>query len=221
MPTQATLTERLVKRVENAIRNPMSSARDVKDAIKDLKESHISIYREDYDEWMKLAIHIGSERKLVALFNNRSKTTFTDTALNSIIEQSPHMIPRYVASRLFNPESLQNDNVIRYLINRHVADGPNTIPAINLFFAQPKTAAMLLRYFEGGWFTKKQRSIYINKNPVLYKRKQQRKILLRFWIGTVKKNLGDWRESLYIPGSGTLYKKALTSFNQSYIEQSS
>ena len=221
MPSQATLIERMVKRVENAIRNPMSSARDVKDAIKDLKESHITTYQEDYNEWMKLAIHVESERKLLVLFNNKSKTAFTDTALNSIIEHSPHMIPRYVASKLFNPTTLQNDNVIRYLINRHVADGPNTISAISLFFAQPKTAAMLLRYFEGGWFTKKQRSIYINKNPVLYKRKQQRKILLRFWIGTVKKNIGDWRESLYIPGSGALYKKALTSFNRSYIEQAS
>ena len=221
MPTQATLTERLVKRVENAIRNPISSARDVRDAIKDLNTCGIITYKDDYDEWRKLAIYVESESKLLALFKNRSKTAFTDTSLTCIIEQSPHMIPGYVASRLFNPESVQNDTIIKYLIKYPATDHPSSITAINLFFAQPKTAAMLLRFFEEGWFTKERRSIYINKNPVLYKRKQQRKVLLRFWINTVKKNLGDWRESLYVPGSGTLYKKALTSFNQSYTEQPS
>jgi len=221
MPTQATLTERLVKRVANAINNQTTSSRDVRDALRMLRESGIITYKEDYDDWMKLAIHVGSESKLLALFKKKHTLTFTDTSIRCIIEQSPHMISRYVASRLFNPDLLENDTVIKYLIKYPATEHPSSIPAINLFFAQPKTAGMLLRFFEEGWFTKQRRSIYINNNPVLYKRKQQRKVLLRFWISTVKKNLNNWRESLYVPGSGALYKKALTSFNQSYTEQPS
>jgi hypothetical protein len=90
--------------------------------------------------------------------------------------------------------------------------GVARLPYIHLFFKQPKTASIILRLTENKLLTKKEQILYMNANPLLRKRKQQRKILLRFWLTTVKKNMLYWRESLYFPGTGALYKKAETSF---------
>ena len=88
------------------------------------------------------------------------------------------------------------------------------LPYIHLFFKQPKTASIILRLTEKKLLRKNEQILYMNANPVLCKRKQQRKILLRFWLTTVKKNLLYWKESLYFPGTGALYKKAETAFLQ-------
>jgi hypothetical protein len=52
------------------------------------------------------------------------------------------------------------------------------------------------------------------KNPDLKKKQRLTKVLLRFWLLTVKRMIPRWKDSLYYPGSGALYLKAFTSFKK-------
>jgi len=217
MPLQDdTYCRRMVKRVINAIHNPVSNASAVRDAIKELKQCGIIVYLSDYDDWICEAIAVGNERKLLALFKHKPRTA-TDSVLATLIAYSPHSIPRYMASRMFNPNqkcdvtsSYTIDSIIADAMDRYATKGERD--AVALFFKQPRAVPVLLRFIEKKWLTKEQRTLYVNSNPVLVKRRQQRKILLRFWLLTTKSVLVNWRESLYIPGTGALYKKALDSF---------
>ena len=218
MPIQDdTYCRRMVKRVNNAIHNPASNAASVWEAIKELKQCGIVVYLSDYDDWICEAIHVGSEKKLLALFKHRPRL-ITCTVLETLITYSPHNIPRYMASRMFNPNqkcavtgSYTIDGIIGHTMERHASQSERDAAA--LFFKQPRAVPVLLRFIENKWFTKEQRIRYVNSNPVLIKRRQQRKILMRFWLLTTKSVLVNWRENLYIPGTGALYKKALNSFN--------
>ena len=217
MPLQDdTYCRRMVKRVSNAIHNPASNATAVREAIKELKQCGIIVYLNDYDDWICEAIHVGSEKKLLALFKHKPRT-ITDTVLETLMMYSPHNIPRYMASIMFNPNKKSDvtgsytiDSIVAHTLDRHASQGERD--AVALFFKQPRAVPILLRYVENKWFTKEQQSMYVNSNPVLVKRRHQRKILLRFWLLTTKSVLVNWRESLYVPVTGALYKKALLSF---------
>ena len=209
-----TLCKRMVSRVSNAIHNPASSGKDVKNAIVDLKHNNIIIYKADYDDWINEAIHVGSERKLMIVLMSMGPPDilsytgmpFTDI-LSRLIKYSVHTIPRYIASRMFRIDHEHIDITLTNLLSKK-----DIGLGLNLVFRQPKMASTILRFANNKWFTKNEQIEYMNINPVLYRKKQLRKILLRFWILTIKKVLGIWREALYMPGTGALYLKALNSF---------
>lgn len=212
--SEAVRIERLVKRVDNAIHNPAMDYKSVREALDDLKRV-IHPSRDDYDHWIRLAIEARSDTKICSLFGTR----ISEIALSVLFKYSPHNIPLYVNSRLFNP-NMKYPHTTIYVYDEILCcefageGGVGRLPYIHLFFKQPKTASIILRLTENKLLTKKEQILYMNANPVLRKRKQQRKILLRFWLTTVKKNMLYWRESLYFPGTGALYKKAETSFLQ-------
>ena len=207
MPVQdETFYKRMVKRVSNAIHNPATSARDVRDAIQELKTYPIVLYRTDYDEWINEAIRVESGSKLIVVLNLFGKRT--PDILTTLLHYSPHTIPRFVASRIFRPDNVDHE-VVTFLNDWK---DPKLSLLIDLFFKQPRTASVILRLANNRWFTKEQQTHFMNINPVLEQRKKQRKILTRFWLLTTKKVLGMWRENLYVPGTGALYKKAEASF---------
>ena len=212
--SEAVRIERLVKRVDNAIHNPAMDYKSVREALDDLKRV-IHPSRDDYNHWIRLAIEARSDTKICSLFGTR----ISEIALSVLFKYSPHNIPLYVNSRLFNP-NMKYPHTTIYVYDEILCcefageGGVGRLPYIHLFFKQPKTASIILRLTENKLLTKKEQILYMNANPVLRKRKQQRKILLRFWLTTVKKNMLYWRESLYFPGTGALYKKAETSFLQ-------
>lgn len=212
--SEAVRIERLVKRVDNAIHNPAMDYKTVREALDDLK-CVIHPSREDYNHWIRLAIEARSDKKICSLFCSR----VSEITLSVLFKYSPHNIPLYVNSKLFNPNLKYPlttiyvyDDILCY---QFAGEGAAArLPYIHLFFKQPKTASIILRLTEKKLLRKNEQILYMNANPVLCKRKQQRKILLRFWLTTVKKNLLYWKESLYFPGTGALYKKAETSFLQ-------
>jgi len=207
MPVQDnTFCKRMVKRVTNAIHNPAVSSKDVYDTIKELHHNRIIVYKEDYDEWINHAMNVGSEGKVLAVLRfigGKGADTLT-----SLLHYSPHTIPRFVASRIFRPDKVDPE-VVAFI--SHWKD-PKLSLVIDLFFKQPRTASVILRLANNKWFTKQQQTHFMSINPVLEMRKKQRKILTRFWLLTFKKVLGMWRETLYVPGTGALYKKAEASF---------
>ena len=212
--SEAVRIERLVKRVDNAIHNPAMDYKTVREALDDLK-CVIHPSREDYNHWIRLAIEARSDKKICSLFCSR----VSEITLSVLFKYSPHNIPLYVNSKLFNPnlkypltKIYVYDDILCY---QFAGEGAAArLPYIHLFFKQPKTVSIILRLTEKKLLRKNEQILYMNANPVLCKRKQQRKILLRFWLTTVKKNLLYWKESLYFPGTGALYKKAETSFLQ-------
>ena len=212
--SEAVRIERLVKRVDNAIHNPAMDYKTVREALDDLK-CVIHPSREDYDHWIRLAIEARSDKKICSLFCSR----ISEIALSILFKYSPHNIPLYVNSKLFNPNLKYPlttiyvyDDILCY---QFAGEGAAArLPYIHLFFKQPKTASIIIRLTEKKLLRKNEQILYMNANPLLCKRKQQRKILLRFWLTTVKNNLLHWKESLYFPGTGALYKKAEISFLQ-------
>jgi hypothetical protein len=230
--TRAIQIERLVKRVENAINNPVIDYNGVKDALAELKASNIRSYHEDHDHWVRLAISSGDERKLCCLFGN-----IKVSALVYLFNKSPSYMPLYMKSHMFNPnkpvslyysDHYQHDSDISDIVyNSSVSNNPtqyyynNDIAVttikpdvecekrLTIFFQQPKSWPILQRLVEKKYYRK-----YMKVNPVAKKRKHLAKVLLRFWLVTTKSLLQSWKESLYAPGTGAFYKIAEASFKR-------
>ena len=207
-PTTATLDKRRVKRVESAIRNPAFTPSQVYSTIKDLKDMSLILYKQDYLDWIHLAIEVKDCRKLCAVFGYTKMTSTPDAVcLRLLLEKAPSTIDAFVSSPLYRDKEIYDDVIMKCKM---------FTAAVDFFFRQPKAAPVLLRLCYEGYppfFRKDDRKRYIAINPVLRRRAHLRKVLLRFWSLTVKKNLPLWRETLYFPGTGSLYLKALTSWN--------
>jgi predicted KAP-like P-loop ATPase len=207
-PSKEVRIERMVKRVDNAIHNPSVDYNGVREALEDLKANTIRIFRDDYTHWIHLAIQAKNEKKLRCLF------TMKQTGLSSLFKHNPESIPLYVSSDLFNPNEfysyayMYDEMILRKVVAKE------HLPSIHLFFKQSKTYPILLRLIEGGFITKKEQNLYMSINPVFRRKKQARKTLLRFWLLTAKPAIRNYKESLYAPGTGALYKKAEASFYQ-------
>jgi hypothetical protein len=79
------------------------------------------------------------------------------------------------------------------------------------FFELPKTGKLLLAC--NFLFSPAQFKGLVHKNPDIQQRIAKMKIITRFWF-IVKRTLPAWRDSLYYPGTGTLYLKAYASFKR-------
>ena len=200
MPSRAIQIERMVKRVDNAIHNPAIDFKGVKAALADLKAAGITPYNQEYDHWIRLAIDSRNEIKLRCLFGSIKTTT-----LAHLLEKKSSYIPLYMNSPLFNPnnESHYND-IIDFGIKNDYTYGEKMI----LFFQHPRSWTVLQKLISHRKYFRR----YLSVNPIAKKRKHLNKVLLRFWLLTTKPLLRAWRESLYFPGTGALYKKAAASF---------
>lgn len=225
-PSQAVLTERMVKRVENAIHNPTQSATDVRDALDSLKSAKIRVFNDEIDRWIRLAIESNNKNKVRCLIK---RGLHTETMLGRILENSPQHIAQFVASPLYTYDRWQEGSDLIEIIqpfNERLYD-----PAIKILFRQPRATQLcseVIDYLaQKGWKSgKSYQTLLYSLNPVLKKRKQQRKILMRFWLLTAKPAIRNFRESLYVPGTGAFYMKALASFtsddrNEHYVLQDS
>jgi hypothetical protein len=215
-PSKSLQIERMMKRVDIAIHNPTADTMALKRAIAHLKEVKIELYREDYDHWIRMAIEANSEKKIRALMP--SPKLNKEYTLSILFEHRPKMVPSYVSSCLFHPNvrfSSTSGYVYDTVVRIHLAEaGHLVLPYLKLFFKQPRSGPIALRLYKNTNITTQQKILYLNPNPSIRKRKRQRLLLLRFWLLTTKKNLLPWRESLYVPGTGALYKKAFESFKR-------
>jgi hypothetical protein len=200
-PTRDRIVERLLLRVDNAIHNPTATVDDVKHALVLVKEHGIPIYNEDYDSWIHLAIAMGDRKKLRCLFPKGPGSSLRILLINPC--HAKYISP-YVRSKLFN--MVESVNILDELsLFSPLCVKENLIA----FFSEKKTWPVLSTLCK-----EKEYSIfkpYYSVNPVARKRKRLYLTLLRFWF-TVKRILRHWRESLYVPGTGALYKKAEASF---------
>jgi hypothetical protein len=76
-------------------------------------------------------------------------------------------------------------------------------------FALRCAEPVILDLYQAHGYKKTRDYFYINKG--FRERRTARWRLIRFWL-LVKKVIVGWRETLYEPGTGALYKKALLSF---------
>ena len=85
------------------------------------------------------------------------------------------------------------------------------IPALQFIFALRCTEPVIMDLYYYNGYKRVRTLIAINK--AFKERRTARWRLVRFWL-LVKKIMVGWRETLYEPGTGALYKKALLSFSQ-------
>jgi hypothetical protein len=198
-PTRATQNERMVKRVDNAIHNSSVDYRSVKSALADLKAAGIPVYREDYDHWIRLAIDACNEIKLRCLFGS-----IKTSSLAHLLKKSPAHIPLYVKSPMYRSHYEYHYHDIMEFVDEEL---PGYEKTLTLFFQQQKSWPVLQKLLFQKYYMR-----FLRVNPVAKKRKHLATVLLRFWLLTTKPLLRVWRESLYAPGTGALYLKALASF---------
>jgi hypothetical protein len=203
-PTKQTRDERLVKRVTNAINNPTSTLTNLSEALDNLKS--VRIFQDEIDTWIYKAIDLQRYDMILEILGRRSRMPLVkgeSAVLRTFIFKHPRYLAKFVASPAFHPDCQYN---IVMLCKTKDED----IHFLAKLFELPRTGKLLdeMRWIFSWRF---YRQIF-HKNPDIQRRIQQQKILMRFWLLVVKRNLPAWRDSLYYPGSGPLYLKAFNSF---------
>jgi len=204
MPTNETKDTRRVKRVMNAINNPVSTVDNLSDALDGVK--HIRVYQDEIDAWVQKALSFQRYDMVLEIFNkNQVSLVKSESAvLRLFIFKYQHYLKQFVASKQFQPDW-------PYHLDMLVRTKDEDIHYLAKFFELPKTGKLLLAcnflfspaYFKG----------LVHKNPDIQYRIAKAKIIMRFWF-LVKRNLPAWRDSLYYPGTGRLYIKAYASFKR-------
>jgi hypothetical protein len=202
--TQAIQLERIVKRVDNAIHNPSINYKSVKDALIVMKTAGIRPFPEDYDRWIRLAIDASSEIKLRCLLGS-----IKTSSLAHLLKKSPAHIPLYMKSPMYDSNYEYHYHDIMEFVDEEL---PGYEKTLTLFFQQPKSWSVLQKVLFQKYYIQ-----FLGVNPVAKRRKHLNKVLLRFWLLTTKPLLRIWRESLYVPGTGALYMKALASFESDRV----
>jgi hypothetical protein len=216
--SQGVRIERMLKRVDNAIHNPTQSADDVREALFDLRAANIHPSRHETDTWIRMAIESNNSKKLLCFLNLKFPARI-DSLLGAILVNHPQHIAQFIDSPLYTYHDERDwvwSDVVELLQPFH--NRPFDV-SLKILFRQPKATKLCVdacnRFVRKGWaWDKRYLTLLHTLNPVLRKRKMARKVLLRFWLLTTKPMLRSWRESLYVPGSGAIYKKALASFTE-------
>lgn len=204
MPTNETKDTRRVKRVMNAINNPVSTVDNLSDALDGVK--HIRVYQDEIDSWVQKALSFQRYDMVLEIFNkNQVLLVKSESAvLRLFIFKHQRYLKHFVASKQFQPNW-------PYHLDMLVRTKNEDIHYLTKFFELPKTGKLLLAcnflfspvHFKG----------LVHKNPDIQQRIAKTKIITRFWF-LVKRNLPAWRDSLYYPGTGRLYIKAYASFKR-------
>ena len=204
MPTKETKDTRRVKRVTNAINNPVSTVDNLADALDGVK--HIRVYQDEIDAWVQKALSFQRYDMVLEIFNkNQVSLVKSESAvLRLFIFKHPRYLKQFVASKHFQPDWPYH---LEMLVRTKEEDSHHLVK----FFELPKTGKLLLAC--DFLFSPLSFKALIHKNPDIQQRIAKMKILLRFWF-VVKRNLPAWRDSLYYPGTGPLYLKAYASFKR-------
>ena len=197
--------ERRVKRVTNAINNPTSTLNNLQDALDDVKR--IRIFQDEIDAWINKAL--SNERyDMVLEILGRSQVSSKkaeSAVLRTFIFKHTRYLAKFVASPAFHPDCAHH---LDTLMKTKAED----VERLAKFFILPRTNELIVAMeflFSRSFFRD-----LIHQNPDIKQRIQKQKILMRFWILVVKRNLPAWRNSLYYPGTGPLYLKAYASFKR-------
>jgi hypothetical protein len=196
---------RRVKRVTNAINNPTSTLSNLADALDGVK--HVRIFQDEIDAWVQAALKNSRYDMVLEIFNRKqvSLVKSESAVLRHFIIKQPRYLKDFVASNRFHPDG-------PYHLDALVKIKQEDIHLLANLFALPRTGKLLLAcdfLFSRSFF-----KALVHKNPDIQRRIQRQKLLMRFWLLIVKRNLPAWRDSLYYPGSGALYLKAFASFKR-------
>lgn len=204
MPTNETKDTRRVKRVMNAINNPVSTVDNLADALDGVK--HIRVYQDEIDAWVQKALSYQRYDMVLEIFNKSqvSLVKSESAVLRLFIFKHQRYLKQFVASKQFQADC-------PYHFDMLVRTKDEDIHHLTKFFELPKTGKLLLAC--DFLFSRSHFKALVHKNPDIQQRIAKMKILLRFWF-LVKRNLPAWRNSLYYPGSGRLYLKAYASFKR-------
>ena len=204
MPTNETKDTRRVKRVMNAINNPVSTVDNLAAALDGVK--NIRVYQDEIDAWVQKALSYQRYDMVLEIFNkNQVSLVKSESAvLRLFIFKHQRYLKQFVASKQFQADW-------PYHFDMLVRTKEEDIHHLAKFFELPKTGKLLLAC--DFLFSRAHFKALVHKNPDIQQRIAKMKILLRFWF-LVKRNLPAWRNSLYYPGTGRLYLKAYASFKR-------
>jgi hypothetical protein len=204
MPTNETKDTRRVKRVMNAINNPVSTVDNLSDALDSVK--HIRVYQDEIDAWVQKALSFQRYDMVLEIFNKNQVPLVKSesTILRLFIFKHQRYLKQFVASKQFQPDW-------PYHLDMLVRTKEEDSHHLAKFFELPKTGKLLLAC--NFLFSPAHFKALVHKNPDIQQRIAKIKIITRFWF-VVKRNLPAWRDSLYYPGTGRLYLKAYASFKR-------
>ena len=204
MPTNETKDTRRVKRVMNAINNPVSTVDNLAAALDGVK--HIRVYQDEIDAWVQKALSYRRYDMVLEIFNKRqvSLVKSESAVLRLFIFKHQRYLKQFVASKQFQADW-------PYHFDMLVRTEDEDYHHLTKFFELPKTGKLLLAC--DFLFSRSHFKALVHKNPDIQQRIAKMKVLLRFWF-VVKRNLPAWRDSLYYPGTGRLYLKAYASFKR-------
>jgi hypothetical protein len=210
MPSKIVTEERLIKKVSNAINNPKSSLYNLQDALEQIRYKGVRIYEDEYDLWISKAILLHRYDMILEIFKiNQNYYKLETQVLRLFIFRKPRYLRQFVESNAFN--STNPSHAIM------VIGKSDKFKELEYFFSLPRTGNILTEIrkvipLENYKFY----TSLANKNPDLQKKKKLTKVLLRFWLLTVKRMIPRWKDSLYYPVTGSLYLKAYASFKRDF-----
>jgi hypothetical protein len=210
MPSKIVTEERLIKKVSNAINNPKSSLYNLQDALEQIRYKGVRIYEDEYDLWISKAILLHRYDMILEIFKiNQNYYKLETQVLRLFIFRKPRYLRQFVESNAFN--STNPSHAIM------VIGKSDKFKELEYFFSLPRTGNILTEIrkvipLENYKFY----TSLANTNPDLQKKKKLTKVLLRFWLLTVKRMIPRWKDSLYYPVTGSLYLKAYASFKSDF-----
>jgi hypothetical protein len=215
MPSKIVTEERIIKKVTNAINNPKSSLYNLQDALEQIRYKGVRVYGDEYDLWISKAILLHRYDMILEIFKiNQNYYKLETQVLRLFIFKKPRYLKQFVESNAFVPTN--PSHIIMILGKSDMIIGKSDkFKELEYFFSLPRTGHILTEIrkvvpLENYKFY----TFLAAKNPDLQKKQKLTKILLRFWLFTVKRMIPRWKDSLYYPGSGALYLKAYTSFKR-------
>jgi hypothetical protein len=199
---------RAIQRVSNAIANPTTNERTWEAAWEGVRG--LRLYSEDFVEWFRFSLKHKRYEMLATIAQDKlvpfSKSTTAATF-------------KILVTNICNGSSLSNtllrlllsvrpiDCVMQHVLTQHAFE-----PALDWVFELEGAAPAIVTICSMYGYRKTQRYFKINK--ALKRQRAQRWRLLRFWL-LVKRLVPIWRETLYEPGTGAIYKKAEARFSES------
>ena len=208
MPSKIVTEERLIKKVTNAINNPKSSLYNLQDALEQIRYKGVRVYEDEYDLWVSKAILLHRYEMILEIFKiNQNYYKLETQVLRLFIFKKPRYLKQFVESNAFNSTNPSHSIMVLSKCEK--------FKELEYFFSLPRTGHILTEIrkvipLENYKFY----TFLATKNPDLQKKQKLTKVLLRFWLLTVKRMIPRWKNSLYYPGSGALYLKAFTSFKR-------
>ena len=202
---------RALQRVSNALNNPTTTEPMWQDAWAGVNS--IVLLNEDITVWWRIGLEKRRFDMLQTLVAGKLRTfkrtrVANETAVFTLLvrrlcERSTPMLRGFMLNLL---GCCRFNDAMHELLYTH-AD----TPALQFMFALRCAEPAIMDLYNNYGYKRTRHLIAINKS--FKERRAAYWRLVRFWL-LVKKIMVGWRETLYEPGTGALYKKALLSFSQ-------